>query len=440
VQRIDRAGNLLYPANGLVIPGDSGATPAFCRVVAADNGGFILSWVRALAFSGVKHVHAQKFDAAGAALWGGGTRLPIFDQASVPIAHEPRLLADGSGGALFAWHFAVGQSFSVRAQRVLANGTEVFPHNGVDACTNANSKLDPALAWHVPSQSLYVAWNERNLAQSQWGISVQKLDAAGARLFGASGLVLLPVNSVVKFAPVCAPLGEGVVCSVLEESLGGLNDKLRSFRVSSTGQLVWSSPVDLSLFASDKLRLSNAVTTSGVVLHVWTDLRQDNGDVVAQNLNPDGTLGDATATSTTYGCAGNPAGSLSARGRAAIGSQLELLVDNPLGTQAAGALALLFLGTQPDPNLPCGTALPGFGMSGPGALGESLIDFTAPYVSLTGGAWGGVGQPVVFPLPVPLFEGFVGATVYAQGLMIDPAPQATVVLGLTSALRVGIRY
>jgi hypothetical protein len=286
VQRIDRAGNLLYPANGRSVPGDAGAVPAFCRLVAADNGGFILSWVRALAFNGLKHVHAQKFDAAGAPLWGGGTRLPIFDQASVPIAHEPRLLADGSGGAIFAWHFALGQSFSVRAQRVLANGTEVFPHNGVDACTNASSKFDPALAWHVPSQSLYVAWNERNLAQSQWGISLQKLDAAGTRLFGGSGVVLLPVNGVVKYAPVCAPVGEGAVCTVLEESLGGQSDKLRSFRVSATGQLVWNTPIDVSLFVSDKLRLSNTVTPSGVVLNVWTDLRQDNGDVVAQNLNP----------------------------------------------------------------------------------------------------------------------------------------------------------
>ncbi len=440
VQRIDRAGNLLYPANGRSIPGDAGAVPAFCRLVAADNGGFILSWVRALAFNGLKHVHAQKFDAAGTPLWGGGTRLPIFDQASVPIAHEPRLLADGSGGAIFAWHFALGQSFSVRAQRVLANGTEVFPHNGVDACTNASSKFDPALAWHAPSHSLFVAWNERNLAQSQWGISVQKLDAAGTRLFGGSGLVLLPVNGVVKYAPVCAPLGEGVVCTVLEESLGGLSDKLRSFRVSAAGQLVWNTPIDVSLFVSDKLRMSNTVTPSGVVLNVWTDLRQDNGDVVAQNLNPDGTLGDATATSTPYGCSGNPAGSLSARGRAAIGTPLELRVDNPLGTQAPGSLALLFLGTQPDPNSLCGTPIPGFGMSGPGALGESLIDFASPYTLLTGGPWGGVGQSVAFALPVPFFEGFVGATVYAQGLMIDPAPQAPVVFGLTSALRIEVGY
>jgi hypothetical protein len=439
VQRINRIGQLLHPANGLIVPGDPGATPAFCRVVAGHNGDVILSWVSDLAFNGQKHVHAQKIDIAGRALWGRGSRLPIFDLASVPIAHEPRLLADGSGGAIFAWHFAVGQSFSVRVQRVLRFGNEAFSHNGIEVCTNANSKLDPTLAWHAPSESLYVAWNERNLAQSQWGISLQKLDATGALRFGPNGLVLLPVNGVVKYAPVCAPLGEGVVCSVLEESLGGRNDTLRSLRVNSVGQLVWPAPVDVSLFPSDKLRLSNAVTTSGVVLNVWTDLRQDNGDVVAQNLNPDGTLGDATATSTPYGCGGNPAGSLAAGGRAAIGTLLQLHVDNPLGTQTPGSLALLILGTQPDRS-PCGTPIPGYGMRGQCAIGESLIDFAAPNALLTRGPWLGVGAPVTFFLPVPFLDGLAGSTVYAQGLMIDLGPQESVAFGLTNALRIEVGY
>ncbi|MFN9277990.1 MAG: hypothetical protein ACK6D2_19905, partial [Planctomycetota bacterium] len=231
MQRLDLSGAPRFPGDGVAIPGETGQSPAFARPVAASplDGSVVVSWVRATSFSAAKHLHAQKFDALGQPLWNGGVRLPVFDQVSLPIAFDPRIASDGQGGAIFAWHFAVGSAFSARVQRVTAAGSEVFPHNGVDVSTNTNSKFDPAIVWQPATQSIQVAWNERNTAQTTWGIGAQSIDASGARQWGATGVSLLPIDTVTKFAPVAARVGAGMAVAVLVEDLGLLRKSVQLF-------------------------------------------------------------------------------------------------------------------------------------------------------------------------------------------------------------------
>lgn len=433
VQRLDGAGAPRYAADGLVIPGDGTDTPAFARVVAGDAGSFIASWVRALAFSGTKHIHTQKFDAAGLPLWGA-SRFVLFDLASLPIAHEPRLLPDGQGGAIYAWHFALGNVFSVRVQRMRSNGTEVFAHNGVDVATHAMSKFDPAVVWHAASQSILAFWNERNTGQSQWGISGQRVDATGQLLWGASGSVLLPVDGVENLAPVAVPFGDGAQVAVLDTSLGPIQHKVLAMRVLGTGVLA-GPVVEASRAVSEKLRLQAAAGPSGVAMLCWTDRRVDGGDVYAQNVNPTGTLGADLGTSLPYGCT-NPVQSFAVTGRPALGTRVTLSVDNPLNTQRPGSLSLFLLAAQPMPGFPCGVAIPGFGMAGNGAPGELLVDVSGPYVALGGTAWPGA----ILPLDVPLDLGLLGVRLYAQGAILDPFPAPIAPIGLGRGARLDLRF
>ncbi|MEZ5965135.1 MAG: hypothetical protein R3F56_14975 [Planctomycetota bacterium] len=433
VQRLDLAGTPRYAANGLVIPGDATDTPAFARVVAGDQGSFIVSWVRALAFAGNKHIHTQKFDVAGNPLWGS-QRFVLFDLASVPIAHEPRLLADGQGGAIYAWHYAVGSVFSVRVQRMLAGGTETFPHNGLDVSTNGNSKFDPALVWHGDARDICVFWNERNTAQSQWGISGQRLDVAGQRLWGPNGAVLLPVDGVNKLSPVATRFGvEDMVC-VLEASLGANQHRVRAMRVRTDGSLA-GSVVDASVAASEKLRLQAAANPSGTAMLCWTDRRSDAGDVYAQNVNPDLSLGAELGVALIYGCI-NPPQSFAVDGRPALGTTITFRVDNPLNTQAPGSLSAFVFATRAQPGFPCGIGIPGFGMQGNGAWGELLVDIGTSSLTFPGSTWPGAS----FSLPIPVDLLLAGARVYVQGFLIDPSFGAIAPLGFANAARLDVRF
>jgi hypothetical protein len=440
LQRILGSGVLIFPGDGIAIPGEAGATPGFARVAPGDfgTGDVIVSWVRTTAFSGNKHVHAQKFDEFGNALWNGGTRVVVFDQASVPIAHEPRLVTDHTGGACLAWHFASGSQFQVRVQHLATAGTEMFPHNGVDVSTSTNSRFDPAIVWARLSSELLVAWNERNVAQTTWGIGAQKLDSTGASAWGPTGATLLPIDNVVKFAPVAAPLrsffaNDGFAVSVLVESLGAQQKSVQLFGVDNAGTAAFP-PVVVSTFASDKLRLAHAANVSGTHVLAWTDQRQGHADIWGAAVDARGLLGVSPSQVTLGGCGLNPVGSFAVADTPAIGTGVAMTLTNPQLTQPFGSLAFFFVGTGTT-GFPCGVVVPGFGMSAPGAAGELLIDTTQPYSGWFAGVWVGIGFTT---LPVPFAPPLIGTSVYVQGLLVDPLPGAPIPFGLTNGARLVI--
>jgi len=436
VQMLTAGGTPLFAPDGIGIAADTGANPGFVGLVPSDNGSVILSWVRTIAFSGNKHVHMQKVDVSGAQVWNGGTRIAVFDSNSVPIAHEPRLVADGIGGAVCAWHFAVGSPFFARAQHVDSAGTELFPHNGVDVSTNGNSKFDPAVTVDVPSQHVTVVWNERNTAQSTWGISAQQFDLTGARLWGSSGVTLMPVDTTNKLAPVSVPYHGGALAFVLVAT-GAVTKNLHAMAVDSTGAQPWN--VDISTAASDKLRVWPAISPSGLAMLCWGDARTpgNGNDIFAQSIGANGVIAPDPGDSTPYGCGGNPGGSLVVTGRPALAGTFTAAIDNPLGTQAPGSLAVLAYAFTPAPGFPCGVLVPGFGMSGPGANGEILLGAVE---LLIGPFWNGPGQPALMPLAVPDTLGLYGVPVYLQGAIVDFAPGAPVPIGVTTGVRVALGF
>jgi hypothetical protein len=441
LQRLSAAGVPLYPGDGVAIPGDTGQSPAFARVCASDNGAVIAEWVRATAFSAAKHIHVQKYDIAGTAQWNAGVRLPVFDLASLPIAHDPKMIADGQGGCVISWHYAVGSQFFARVQRLTSAGVEMFPHNGVDLSTNGNSKFDPAICFLPSSQSIIAFYNERNVAQTTWGISAQRIDGTGGQAFGPAGINLAPINTDTKFAPVAvgsdAPGQPTAMGFYLVQPVGGLTKKVQGLRIDLTGASQWVPPVDASTVASDKLRLQAGITPSGMAVLAWSDARIDTANIIAQNVDTFGRLGDHTATSISYGCGVNPAGSMVVVGRPSLGGSSQLRVTNPIATQAAGSLAFLVLGFGAPATYPCGQSAPGLGMA-PNGIGELLIDLTAPSTSTFGGLW--FGSPVSFGLNIPLNPSLDGLPLYAQGALFDTAAGATNPIGLTEGVRLAVGF
>jgi len=288
-------GTLRFAAGGLAVLTPGGEAPAFEQVVPADGGAVICSYVRDISsFLSPRHVRAAKFATDGSLVWGP---VAVYDAMSVPIAHWPRLQADGSGGAVLAWHSAAISTFDTRVQRLDGDGNEMWAHNGVLVSTSSGtSQLDPALAFNAATGETFVAWNERNSAQSQWGIYAQKLDAAGTRAWGATGEVLVPVDGINKSYPRAVPYGDGCMVFWADEP-GGMfgQDRLLGTRLDGAGAPVWpGAPILVSSVLSTKSRLPLAITGEGTAIILWEDDRDGTPDVYGQNVNEDGTLGPPT--------------------------------------------------------------------------------------------------------------------------------------------------
>lgn len=163
-------------------------------------------------------------------------------------------------------------------------------------------------------------------------------------------------------------------------------------------------------------------------LYLWTTTAPASPELAPVPTHMYRGTRDGVADSSTsalvveYGCGINPPGSLALiSGSARIGDVLTVGAENPLGTQASGAVFLM-VSSQAAPGYPCGIELPGFGMSGPFGVGELLIGLTSPFPELVlgPGAWVDGGPPAEFVLPLPFNPSLVGVHLYLQGAIAEP--------------------
>jgi len=303
-QRISPAGAIQYAAGGIKVGGAPGEVASFCAVAASDAGSYIVSFVRDVSsFLAPRHVHVQKFSAAGAPQWGS-TPVVAYDLNSVPIAYDPLLGSDGAGGAIVVWHAATGALFNSRVQHIDAAGFEQFPHNGVTVSTDTTrTHIDPAFAHHPATGDTFIFWNERNSGQSQWGIFGQKVDLAGVRQWGPGGIVVLPVDSTLEFAPRVLATDDGAMVFVVDDQTATSGQhRVLGFRYDGFGQSIWSPPFTgqpllVSTAPSTKSRLPVARAADGGALLIWEDDRAGTVDVYGQRVNVDGTLGGGVGPS-----------------------------------------------------------------------------------------------------------------------------------------------
>lgn len=345
VQVLDAAGTPQFPMDGFGISGLTNERPGFSDVVAAPGGSYIVSFLRNIAsFSSPRHIKAQKFDSSGTALWNSGTPVIVFDASAVPIAYWPVVEPDGTGGAAFAWHYAPGNVFQCFVQRVTAAGVEQFPHNGVPVSLEPNlMKLEPSLTVLQPSGDLALCFNRRNTGQSQWGVGAQRIDGTtGARLWTDNGVELEPVDSKNETFERIVPYGNGVICSWFDNPNTPLPDaRVVAQRLDGAGTLLW--PIGGVIVSSQAPALASkddlevGIDSSGVMRATWDDNRTDpSGDIYAQSLNSDGSLGLPPCGASTY-CIGAP--NSAGPGASIAYSGSVSVAQNALTLQVSGAIA-----------------------------------------------------------------------------------------------------
>jgi len=293
MQKLDPAGAPQFAADGIAITGAATEDLGFARVVAAESGNYIVSWLRDITpFSAPRHLRARKYDGSGAAVWASYTA--VYDFNALPIAHDPILQPDGAGGAWFAWHRSSGTTFDALVQHLDANGVELFAHNGLAVSTEASrSKFSPSLAQH-PSGDVIVAFNKRNTSQSTWASCVQRISAGGVRLWTDDGVELAPYDTVNESFERCVLSGDGAVVLWFEQPTALPGKKVKGQRVDGNGVIQWTpGGIDLCTAVTSKDDLEIVNDASGIVRCSWTD---DRGlglanDVYAQNVNADASLG-----------------------------------------------------------------------------------------------------------------------------------------------------
>ena len=281
LQKLDSGGTTQWAAPVAVTPASGSYTVT--DVVPSDDGGVIVGLVKGTQ----RHLHAMKIKADGTPGWGAP--IIVFDGSALQFGYFPAPKPDGVGGAVFAW-YETGGSRNVYAQHVNAAGMALFPHNGVAVSTNTTLiRLSPDFTYDPGSGDTCIFWTDTNQGQSQWGLSGQRLDAAGTRLWGDNAATILPLgpnqNAFVRASDT--DFGPAVYCFDRPGNAQVVGFGLNIF----TGAVRWSKTVCSVLSGKARLDACDAAGPGGGSRLAWGDARGGAGDIYAQNVGQNGVLG-----------------------------------------------------------------------------------------------------------------------------------------------------
>jgi IPT/TIG domain-containing protein/PKD domain-containing protein len=308
-QRVNGAGAAQWTANGVAISTASGDQDD-PRLVPDGSGGAIITW-QDFRSGTDKDLYAQRVNGAGAAQW---TANGVAISTASGDQDDPRLVPDGSGGAIITWQdFRSGTDKDLYAQRVNGAGAAQWAADGVAICTAENNQLDPRL---VPDGSggAIITWNDFR-SGTNGDIYAQRVNGAGAAQWTANGIAVAAATSYQERDPQLVPDGSGGAIITWHEFQGQWAGdwwakwQVNAKRVNGTGAAQWSVNIYIpynSAYPHSQYLFTDLITDgSGGLIIALRDFRSAAiWDIHAQRVNEAGseqwTAGGVAMSTTPY--------------------------------------------------------------------------------------------------------------------------------------------
>jgi len=290
--RIDADGILQWTENICTFPEEP---QKYAAAVSDGAGGAIITWQHELERGDVIDIYAQRVDADGEIQWPAENP----STGSIPICsasrnqERPKIISDGSGGAIIAWLDKRSGHHQIYAQRVCAGGIVQWDRNGNAIC-EAYSAHEPGISFAMISDSsggAIIAWDdERNVASFQDDIYAQRVDAGGVvRWPGNNGVAICTASQSQQHPSIVSDGSGGVIIAWDDERNVPSQDDIYAQHVDANGKPQWIQGGILVSIAPNKQEQPIIASTPlndgsiGAII-VWQDKRSGNDDIYAARI------------------------------------------------------------------------------------------------------------------------------------------------------------
>lgn len=296
IQKLNSAGIAQWGTQPVLYGSGTTENWTYVRMVQSDNGSVIIvhSAYTGPFFSASAKLFSQKFSSSGSQLWGqGGVQVQGIGRVSGTL--RPTVITDGNNGAVVGWHDD-RNSLNLQSayiQRINSGGTFEYPANGVELSTRASrQKYNPIPAIDFNSGEVFAVFEDRNSGQTSSSVFVQKVTINGSRAWGDNGINIYSdvSNSFASFKAFSS--GGNYTALFYSADPGGVSDTIKAIKFNSSGNTVWPNGYVTVSNPSNKIHSDFKQTTNGVIIGAWGANFNESGDIYAQNLNPNGTLGE----------------------------------------------------------------------------------------------------------------------------------------------------
>jgi len=280
-QKIDSKGNILWNINGTEISTydyDQGA-PLICT---DGYGGAIIAWVDERDILG--DIYAQRINSDGNTLW-----TPNGIGICVGIPYEqpnPRVCSDGTGGAIIAWpdnRYVLTTGEDMFIDKVDANGTSQWSVNGKEICITSSYQYGPFLCSDEDGGVL-ISWSDVR-GTTDWDVYAQKLNSTGDNLWTFDGTLICNASGSQKVSSIVSDGNGGLIITWEDERNGMTNKDIYAQRIDANGNTSWDlNGIAICISLGHQLDPHLINDGKGGVISVWTDQRNDAGDIYAQRI------------------------------------------------------------------------------------------------------------------------------------------------------------
>jgi len=289
-QRVKADGTMAWTLDGVALCPPTTDGQLYPTIATDGAGGAIVAWEEAR--GGNFDIYAQRIRAGGLV----DPNWPVTGSVLCSATNNqvyPQIAQDGAGGAIVTWwdwrNMLPGDtSTDIYAQRVLANGVMSWAPNGVSLCRAAGEQQDPTISADGFGGAI-VAWEDRRL---YYQIYAQRVRTNGTTVWPTDGVALSGAPPWIAASPVIAADGDGG--AIVAWPGGNIFVALGIFaqHVLAAGVIDPRWPTEgraLGTIAVDSTHPTTVSDGQGGAIVTWEDNRNDDGDIYAQRVSPDGT-------------------------------------------------------------------------------------------------------------------------------------------------------
>ncbi|MHC5114514.1 MAG: hypothetical protein ACYTGP_08825 [Planctomycetota bacterium] len=248
-------------------------------------GGAFIVWDSPLSYT--RLVAALHVNAAGVSTWTDPLIVVPADPSSSRHT-DPVVLSDGRGGAVLV--FAKGTETAstpvpLLMQRFDVTGTLAFDVQGVRVSLDTDRQFDPIVTRDAATDDLMIVWRSGLFADQD--VRAQRLTVDGARLWGPTGVTIADLGE--QGTGFFDASWDGTTLSAAVSRPEPDAPSVHVHRVDGAGTV---DPVALAVSGVTESGTVAADSLGADLTLSWFELESGfNGDVFAQRLNADGTLG-----------------------------------------------------------------------------------------------------------------------------------------------------
>ena len=277
-QKLDSNGAKLWGKNGIGIceaPGNQTSPQVIC-----DGKSAIITWQDYR--NGNADIYVQKLNMSGSANWKKDG-IPVCTIETNQL--EPQLAGNGAGGAIITWYdYRSGKGEDVYAQNISKTGSVEWQFNGAPVCTQEGTQWHPKI---IPDGSggAVICWDDKR--GDYYDTYAQRLDAKGSPVWQINGIAICTAPDNQEYSQIASCAGDSFVITWQDYRNG--NADIYAQKINLDGRILWKSNGEIVCNVAGNQERPQIVGGIDPII-IWSDFRNGTGnsDIFCQKMSSAG--------------------------------------------------------------------------------------------------------------------------------------------------------